>query len=74
MGDLIVSVERAREEAEKAGIPFYERLFLLIIHGLLHVIGFDHEKGPQEARRMRYREKKLLHYVTAHRTYKELTL
>jgi rRNA maturation RNase YbeY len=73
-GDLIISVERVREEAEKAGISFYERLFALIIHGILHVIGHDHEKGCNESRRMRYRERKLLDYVTNHRTYQEIAL
>jgi rRNA maturation RNase YbeY len=71
VGDLIVSVERAKEEAEAAGIPLYERLFALIIHGLLHVLGFDHEAGAAEARTMKYREKRLLAYVLSHRLYKE---
>jgi rRNA maturation RNase YbeY len=74
LGDLIISLERASEESERSGIPFYERVFALIIHGLLHVLGFDHENGVKEARRMRYREKKLLHYVLSHAIYKELTL
>ena len=72
-GDLVISLERAREESEDSGVPFYERVLSLIIHGLLHVQGFDHEKGEREARRMRYREKKLLTYVRAHKFYKELT-
>lgn len=71
-GDLIISLERASEEAEATGIPYYERLFTLIIHGLLHVQGFDHERGEKEARKMRYREKKLLSYVLSHKLYKEL--
>lgn len=73
VGDLVISLERAREESETSGVPFYERVFSLIIHGLLHVQGFDHEKGEREARRMRYREKKLLGHVLSHRLYKELT-
>jgi probable rRNA maturation factor len=72
VGDLIISLERAREESEKSGIPFYERVLSLVIHGLLHVQGFDHEKGEREARRMRCREKKLLTYVLSHTVYKEL--
>ncbi len=71
VGDLIISLERAHEESEHSGTPFYERIFSLIIHGLLHVQGFDHEKGGAEARRMRYREKKLLAYVRNHKLYKE---
>ena len=72
VGDLIISLERAQEESVRSGIPFYERIFSLVIHGLLHVQGFDHEKGEREARRMRYREKKLLAYVLSRKLYKEL--
>jgi probable rRNA maturation factor len=74
VGDLIISLERAHEESMRSGMPLYERVFSLIIHGLLHVQGFDHEKGEREARRMRYREKKLLAYVRTHKRYKELTV
>lgn len=74
LGDLVISLERAREEAENSGIPFYERIFSLIIHGLLHVQGFDHEKEKREAQRMRHREKKLLTYVRNHQLYKEPTV
>lgn len=72
MGDLVISVEQAEAEALEAGLPFYERLFSLIIHGLLHVLGFHHEEGGAEARKMRYREKRLLAYVTALPAYKNI--
>lgn len=74
LGDLVISVERAGEESEQSGIPFYERVFALIIHGILHILGYDHETGAKEARRMRYREKKLLNYVLSHDLYKKLPL
>ena len=74
IGDIVISLEKAREEAEKAGRPFYERLFALVIHGLLHTLGFDHEVARNEARRMKYREQKLLGYVRAHGLYKDLAL
>jgi rRNA maturation RNase YbeY len=74
LGDLIISVEQALEEAGRAGLPFHERLVSLIIHGLLHVLGFHHELGGAEARRMRYREKKLLAYVKELPEYKQISL
>ncbi len=74
LGDVVVSVEQARLEAEKAGMPFYQRLLALVIHGLVHVLGFDHEKNAKEARRMRYREKKLLLHAIQHAAYKEIAL
>jgi rRNA maturation RNase YbeY len=74
VGDLIISSERAREEAAHAGISFYERLVGLVIHGLVHILGFDHEAGPEEARRMKYREKKLLLHARQLDAYKEISL
>jgi rRNA maturation RNase YbeY len=56
MGDIVVSLEKAREEADSLSIPFYERLFDLIIHGIVHILGYDHVNEAKEARRMRYRE------------------
>ncbi len=72
IGDIVISLERAKEEAENADCPFYERVFALIIHGLLHVLGYDHETGKNEARRMKYREDKLLNYVRSHELYEKL--
>lgn len=69
IGDIIISVERARDEAREAGIPFYERFFSLIVHGLVHIMGYDHVSGPSEARKMRYREKKLMGVVLEHPVY-----
>jgi probable rRNA maturation factor len=60
VGDIIVSVEKAMEEAEASNIPFYERLYGLIVHGFVHILGYDHETGEKERRRMKYREKRFL--------------
>ena len=73
IGDIIISLEKAKEEAEGLSCNFYERLFALIIHGLLHITGHDHINNKNEARRMRYSEKKLLKFVLSHSLYKELT-
>ena len=71
LGDIIISVERAEEEARIQDI-FYERLFAFLVHGLAHVMGYDHEKDKRESRKMKYREKKLMGFVTAHEEYKAL--
>jgi rRNA maturation RNase YbeY len=73
LGDLIISVERASEEARMAGVPFYERLLSLVIHGLVHVLGFDHVNGVREARRMRYKERGLIRHMKELDAYKEIT-
>jgi len=72
VGDIVISIERAREEAESLSVHFYERLFALIVHGIVHILGYDHVKNRNEARRMRYREKKLLTFVTANPLYQQL--
>jgi len=48
VGEIVVSVERAREQAREYGHGAEEELSLLVIHGLFHIIGMDHEV-PEEA-------------------------
>lgn len=45
LGDVIISVEKAEEEACLYGLNFYSYLLSLCFHGLLHLLGHDHEKG-----------------------------
>lgn len=48
LGDVVISTETARREAEAAGIAFWERFVQLMVHGILHLFGYDHE-GPEAA-------------------------
>lgn len=59
LGDIVISMETARREARAAGMPLGERLTQLLIHGLLHLHGYDHEAGGREARRMAARARRL---------------
>lgn len=52
LGDVVISVDTAGREAQQAGIPFERRLIQLLIHGVLHLCGYDHEHDPAQARRM----------------------
>ena len=45
LGDIVISVERAREECKKYELPFENYLLSLVFHGLLHLLGYEHEKG-----------------------------
>jgi len=72
IGDIVISLEKAKEESEIVQCPFYERLFALIIHGIVHILGYDHESDKHQARRMRYKEKRLMSYITSHICYKRL--
>lgn len=52
LGDVIISVETAAVQAEESGTSFLEELDLLLIHGILHLLGYDHTVGGKTAERM----------------------
>ncbi len=60
LGDIVVSVPQAERQAREAGHSLVREIEILLIHGLLHLLGYDHERGPSEARRMRRREMQFL--------------
>jgi probable rRNA maturation factor len=60
LGDIVINVQRAREQAVEQGITLHEELKRLIIHGLLHLIGYDHEKSRYQKKKMELKEKELL--------------
>lgn len=51
LGDIIISVERAQEQANAAGHPLEAELQLLVVHGVLHLLGHDHAE-PDEKQKM----------------------
>jgi probable rRNA maturation factor len=59
LGEVIISYPRAVEQAKEQGHSTERELALLIIHGILHLLGYDHEE-PEEEAEMRTREKALL--------------
>ncbi len=52
LGDVVISVETAARQAKEHHLTFNEELILLAIHGILHLLGHDHERSPQDARAM----------------------
>lgn len=60
LGDVIISADTAQREAEEGGMTFDSRLVFLLLHGILHLTGYDHERsGAEEARRMQRQERKI---------------
>ncbi|WP_224985124.1 rRNA maturation RNase YbeY [Geomonas agri] len=60
LGDVVISVDTAAREAEEAGQTFLERLYFLLLHGILHITGYDHERsGEAEAARMEAKEREI---------------
>jgi len=68
LGDVVISLETARRQAEDYGASFDEEITRLLIHGLLHLLGYDHERGPEQRRKMRRKERDLLRRLNAHST------
>lgn len=56
LGDVVISVHAALRQAHARHHSADEELAVLLIHGILHLCGYDHERGEPEARRMRRRE------------------
>ena len=63
LGDVVISIETAEREAITAGISLEERTSQLLIHGILHLLGFDHELGDKEASAMDEKSLELLRLV-----------
>lgn len=60
LGDIVISADTAAREAAEGDMPFFSRLSFLLLHGILHLTGYDHERsGDEEAARMEAREQEL---------------
>ena len=60
LGDVVISCETAQKEADEANITFLERMSQLLIHGILHLMGFDHETSESDAIKMETKGLELL--------------
>jgi probable rRNA maturation factor len=60
LGDVVISADTAAREAEGGGETFLARLYFLLMHGILHITGYDHERsGEEEAARMEAKEREI---------------
>ena len=63
LGDIVISLPQAKRQADEYGAGFDRELARLLIHGLLHLLGHDHEKGGHRASKMRRLEAELAEVV-----------
>lgn len=63
LGDVVISVPTAWRQAKEAGRSLDEELVWLLVHGILHLCGYDHERSEKEARRMHRRERMILRSI-----------
>jgi probable rRNA maturation factor len=64
LGDVIISADTAARDAFEADLSFESELYFLLLHGILHLLGYDHERGTEEeAQRMEAREEELFAHI-----------
>ena len=66
LGDVLISADTAAREATAGKISFESRIMFLLLHGILHLVGYDHERsGEAEALRMEEKEREIFKILEA---------
>ena len=60
LGDIVISAQRAKAQAVEIGQPLTDELLFLLVHGILHLAGYDHEGKAGEGRRMMRKQRELV--------------
>ena len=60
LGDIVLSLERAKEQADEFGHSFEREVAFLTVHSTLHLLGYDHVNGEEEELDMRRRQREIL--------------
>ncbi|GMR05345.1 MAG: rRNA maturation RNase YbeY [Thermodesulfobacteriota bacterium] len=60
LGDVVISVEKAALQAEQFGVTLAEETGRLVVHGVLHLLGYDHARGGRQAAKMKRAEEELM--------------
>ena len=68
LGDIVISVEKAVEQAEVYGHSLRREVAFLTVHSMFHLLGYDHEVSGMEAVRMREKEERVLNQLGLSRT------
>jgi probable rRNA maturation factor len=56
LGEVVICLKTVRKNAKRYGLDFEEELVRVLIHGILHLLGYEHERGGKEAEEMRKKE------------------
>lgn len=68
LGDIVISIDTAVREAAEKDISIDSYLEILLVHGLTHLLGYDHEQGRKDAEKMAAFEMDLLEKVNSNHT------
>jgi len=65
LGDIVISIPTAEKQARAAGTAFPREIDRLLVHGLLHLLGYDHERSPTDEKTMRRMESLYLKRISS---------
>ncbi len=63
LGDVVISTDTAAREAQVVSMSMERRFNELLVHGILHLIGYDHETSEKDARIMEEKSRKLIELI-----------
>ncbi len=63
LGDIVLSLERAAEQAEEFGHSYEREVAFLTVHSVLHLLGYDHELSEEDDSDMRERQRKIMEKI-----------
>lgn len=63
LGDVVINLQAVKRQATEHGLSFAGELQWLLVHGILHLTGYDHERNKYAGRKMRAKERELLDYL-----------
>lgn len=61
LGDIVINLRAAAKQAPVFGNTLYDEVLRLLVHGFLHLLGYDHERSAYHERKMKTKERELLH-------------
>lgn len=63
LGDIVISLERAREQAAEFGHSYTREVAFLTVHSVLHLLGYDHVTGEEDEKEMCRKQEAILEYM-----------
>ena len=65
LGDVVISAPMAASQAEALGHSLEREMVFLLIHGMLHLMGYDHERSKADERKMLKKQRELIRLLTS---------